>query len=485
MNATTNKTGLEFVMKVMAGDVIDIMGKSYYVNTTNITNANSTTLDVLGLMTNFLTAPANAAAGKGFTAGILNTANSGVIPNSFFRGNNSEPTTTIPKAYINYIFFDEQFNYKGGGFSRVGATSGSVWDHWQNDPALQNLVAPKNGYIFVYVSNESNLDVFFDNLQVIHKPGPILEETHYYPFGLTMGGISSKSEGSLANNKKWNAGSELNTNFDINLYETQFRSLDPQLGRFWQIDPRPNLEMSPYCSMGNNPILLNDPLGDTTRIMIGDQYYNLQRNKDGGISFYDNNGKMYNGKLDEFSQSVLTTVNSIAGIKDEEVQSRLTEVLGGTKMITVMDGLQNFDGKTGDLSWFDNKAGNRIMSNNGGNIEKDGPFTKVTRDSDLEFIHEWLGHGFQYSKGMLNHDRILPFTENGRLIGWPEKVEADAATIVTRAAEASGRPQMGQPVYIEDAKRPDGTPIQRLFHVIPRGYLLTNSESQKPPNYRR
>ena len=183
LNATTNRSGLELMIKVMAGDHIDIFGKSYYLNTAAITNTNSTTLDVLSLMTN------------------------GLIPSSFFRGNNSEPATTVPKAYINYILFDQQFKYVGGDASRIGS-SGSVKDHWYVDAQLQNILVPKNGYIFVYISNESNLDVFFDNLQVIHKPGPLIEETHYYPFGLTMSGISSKAAGSLTNKYKYN-GKEL------------------------------------------------------------------------------------------------------------------------------------------------------------------------------------------------------------------------------------------------------------------------------------
>lgn len=241
LNATTNKTGLEFMIKVMAGDHIDIFGKSYYLNTTNITNANSTALDLLGLMTNFLLSPGNVAAQKGITAAQLNTVNSGLVPSTFFRGNNSEPTTTIPKAYINYIFLDEQFKYAGGGASRVG-TSGVVKDHWQTDAQLQNISVPKNGYIFVYVSNESNFDVFFDNLQVIHKLGPILEETHYYPFGLTMAGISDKAAGSLENNKQKFQGQEFahkefSDGSGLEMYEFKWRMDDPQTGRFWQIDP--------------------------------------------------------------------------------------------------------------------------------------------------------------------------------------------------------------------------------------------------------
>jgi RHS repeat-associated protein len=117
--------------------------------------------------------------------------------------------------------------------------------------------------------------VFFDNLAVQYKQGPLLEENHYYPFGLTMAGISDKAvKTNYAQNKyRFNFGSELqNQEFSdgsgLETYDATYRMYDPQIGRFWQQDPLGELAegWSPYAFVLDNPISLVDPLGDTATL---------------------------------------------------------------------------------------------------------------------------------------------------------------------------------------------------------------------------
>ena len=251
------KMGLGKTLKVMAGDRLDIFCKSYYQQTSNPSNNLLAAIDII---TGLLGAPGSPAAGHG-TIGALssNTGTTGPL-GSFL---NQPPPPNTPRAYVNYIFFDERFNFVSGYASPVKDDGGGFKDHYSEDPQMQNIEVPKNGYVYIYCSNETDVNVFFDNLQVIHTRGPLLEETHYYPFGLTMSGISSKGANKLDNKYKFNGGTELNTDLDINLYETDFRSLDPQIGRFHQTDPLGELfeNESLYSFAGNNPINYNDPYG--------------------------------------------------------------------------------------------------------------------------------------------------------------------------------------------------------------------------------
>lgn len=79
-----------------------------------------------------------------------------------------------------------------------------------------------------------------------------------------MSGISGKSAGEMLKNKKKYNGIEFENDFDLNSYDAFYRNLDPQIGRWWQIDPKTEKYfcLTPYISMADNPILITDPLGD-------------------------------------------------------------------------------------------------------------------------------------------------------------------------------------------------------------------------------
>jgi RHS repeat-associated protein len=126
--------------------------------------------------------------------------------------------------------------------------------------------------------------VYFDELKITHVKSRVLQESHYYPFGLAMS-TSWTRETAVNNNYLYNAGSELNDN--TQWYEMFFRGYDPALGRMLQIDPVASkyASVSPYNYSFNDPVALNDPTGaDPYQDAL---YYALRVSNGGSIGAHD------------------------------------------------------------------------------------------------------------------------------------------------------------------------------------------------------
>jgi RHS repeat-associated protein len=173
------------------------------------------------------------------------------------------------------MLLDDQLNYVGGNnqsgaiqVGNAGTTSGGGLQPALTPPS--RIQIQKSGFLYIYLSNATPAwNVFFDNLSVRHYAGPLLEENHYYPFGLAMAGISDKAlkPGYNENKYRYNGKELENKEFadgsGLEDYDYGARMLDVQLGLWRSIDPlaSSSFNYSPYAYVENNPINSTDPNG--------------------------------------------------------------------------------------------------------------------------------------------------------------------------------------------------------------------------------
>jgi RHS repeat-associated protein len=199
------------------------------------------------------------------------------LPNQLQILTDANNDTKAPKAHLNYLWFDNKLELSAAysGSTQVTQMPNNwntlipVWTAATGSTGLGNAVsfdgtftAPSTGFLLVYIDNQSiGKDVWFDNLSVSTYASNVIEEDHYYPFGLTLN-TSPLQTGMKEQNYKYQ-NIELEKHFGLETYETPNRGLDPQLGRFNQVDPKAELtyDISTYAAMDNNPVLKTDPLG--------------------------------------------------------------------------------------------------------------------------------------------------------------------------------------------------------------------------------
>lgn len=156
-----------------------------------------------------------------------------------------------------------------------------------------------------------------DKLKADGSGADIVSLSDYYPGGMDMPGRQYNNSTLLGYQ-----GSLKASELGANQYTTYFRELDTRILRWSCPDPVNQPWQSPYCVMGNNPVAMVDPLGNTESVSVGGGWSdNLTISVDNSSSGSSGGGSSGGGSGGSSGGSVMSKIGSAVSAAVEVVAS--------------------------------------------------------------------------------------------------------------------------------------------------------------------
>jgi RHS repeat-associated protein len=251
-----SQVGLAKTLSVMPGDTIKA---EVYAKWRNLTST-------AGNLSSFATALTGAF---GLSSGMVGDPGSAysslnAYGNLIGGGSSHAEDVNAPKAYLNILLFDKDYNLVDAAYKQIGVND------TQTDPVIKaphgylnrQIIASAPGYAYIFLSNENPtlVDVYFDDLKITHAKSAVVQMDDYYPFGLTFN--SYQRENSTKQKYLYN-GKELQDELNLGWLDFGARMYMNDIGRWGVVDPLADKmrRWSPYNYSFNNPLRFIDPDG--------------------------------------------------------------------------------------------------------------------------------------------------------------------------------------------------------------------------------
>ena len=255
-------------------------------------------------------------------------------------------------------------------------------------PTSEGYVSHTKGsysYVYNYTDHLGNVRMSYTKNPANPSELKIIEENHYYPFGLKHQNYNS--EEFLFDKKDSNlqlrapvvkevlpfqykfSGKELQDELGLNTYAYGWRDYDPAIGRFTKMDrfSEKYHQLTPYGYAGNNPVLVNDIQGDSLWISFGRNNANRAMYKDGQL--FNKDGSRYEGNgvkvkkdgsvkiTDSFLNAVVSGLNEMSASDAKNGTDVVSTLQSSENNFTVTNGSNHFDPGTSEQPYlYENRA---------------------------------------------------------------------------------------------------------------------------------